>query len=58
MRLSWSLFNQVWTLAERMARSGRNEGLHAWLSLPSWLGMVVDALLGGAVDAAAAALYK
>lgn len=32
-------FNQ---LAERMARYGRNEGLHHWLTLESWLGMVID----------------
>ena len=28
-----------------MARFGRNEGLHHWLTLESWLGMVIDALL-------------
>ena len=29
---------------ERMARFGRNEGLHHWLTLESWLGMVIDAI--------------
>ena len=28
-----------------MARFGRNEGLCHWLSLESWLGMVIDAIL-------------
>jgi hypothetical protein len=28
-----------------MARYGRGEGLCQWLSLESWLGMVVDAML-------------
>ena len=28
-----------------MARFGRNEGLHHWLTLESWLGMVIDAVL-------------
>ncbi|GLC57946.1 hypothetical protein PLESTB_001292800 [Pleodorina starrii] len=37
-------FGRVWTLAERMARHGRSEGLCNWLSLESWLGMVVDAM--------------
>ena len=27
-----------------MARFGRNEGLHHWLTLESWLGMVIDAI--------------
>jgi hypothetical protein len=27
-----------------MARFGRKEGLHHWLTLESWLGMVVDAI--------------
>ena len=34
----------AWTLAERMARFGRKEGLHHWLTLESWLGMVIDAV--------------
>ena len=34
----------AWTLAERMARFGRHEGLHHWLTLESWLGMVIDAI--------------
>ena len=27
-----------------MARFGRHEGLHHWLTLESWLGMVIDAI--------------
>ena len=46
---------QVWTLAERMARCDRRESLRAWLSLRSWLGMLVDALGSVAASSAAAA---
>jgi hypothetical protein len=38
-------FGRAWTLAERVARFGRGECLCKWLSLPAWLGMVVDAIL-------------
>jgi len=38
-------FGRVWTLAERIARSGRGEQLCQWLPLEVWLGMVIDALL-------------
>jgi hypothetical protein len=38
-------FGRAWTLAERVARFGRGESLCKWLSLPAWLGMVVDAIL-------------
>ena len=37
-------------IAERMARFGRNEGLHHWLTLESWLGMVIDAIFIKAKD--------
>jgi len=37
-------FGRVWTLAERMARHGRNESLRNWLDLELWLGMTLDAL--------------
>eukprot|EP00873_Tetraselmis_striata_P003255 jgi/Tetstr1/423519/TSEL_014194.t2 len=37
-------FNRAWTLAERMARSGRGERLMHWLPLTSWMGMVADLL--------------
>ena len=40
----------AWTLAERMARFGRKEGLAHWLTLESWLGMVIDAVLVKAMD--------
>lgn len=30
--------------AERLARFGRNEGLNHWLTLESWLGMVIDSI--------------
>jgi hypothetical protein len=40
-------YSRVWTLAERMARYGRNEGLFELLSLEAWLGMAVDAMLDG-----------
>ena len=43
---------QVWTLAERMARHGRGEGLREWLGLEAWLGMVLDCLLATATAAA------
>ena len=38
-------FGKAWTLAERVARFGRKEPLCRWMSLSSWLGMIVDALL-------------
>ena len=34
-----------------MARFGRQEGLHHWLTLESWLGMVIDAVLVKAMEA-------
>ena len=37
-------FGRVWTLAERMARHGRNERLQNWMSLDTWMGMTVEAL--------------
>jgi hypothetical protein len=37
-------FGRVWTLAERMARHGRDERLQNWVSLEAWLGMTLDAL--------------
>eukprot|EP00873_Tetraselmis_striata_P035306 jgi/Tetstr1/455570/TSEL_042389.t1 len=49
---------RVWTLAERMARHARREKLRQWLSLDIWLGMVVDAMLGGKGDAAAAIYWQ
>mmetsp|Transcript_6318 Transcript_6318/g.16331 ORF Transcript_6318/g.16331 Transcript_6318/m.16331 type:complete len:195 (-) Transcript_6318:207-791(-) len=49
---------RVWTLAERMARHARKEKLCEWLSLDLWLGMVVDAMLGGKNDAAAAIYWQ
>ncbi|GIM06120.1 hypothetical protein Vretimale_10529 [Volvox reticuliferus] len=51
-------FGRVWTLAERMARFGRNEGLCHWLSLESWLGMVVDAMLKSTEDKTSSVIYK
>eukprot|EP00873_Tetraselmis_striata_P044712 jgi/Tetstr1/464976/TSEL_009708.t1 len=51
-------FGRVWTLAERMARHARKEKLCEWLSLDLWLGMVVDAMLGGKNDAAAAIYWQ
>ncbi|GIL56967.1 hypothetical protein Vafri_12242, partial [Volvox africanus] len=51
-------FGRVWTLAERMARFGRNEGLCQWLSLESWLGMVVDAMLKLTEDKTSSVIYK
>eukprot|EP00873_Tetraselmis_striata_P010534 jgi/Tetstr1/430798/TSEL_020582.t2 len=51
-------FGRVWTLAERMARHARKEKLCEWLSLDLWLGMVVDAMLGGKDDAAAAIYWQ
>ncbi|EFJ50789.1 hypothetical protein VOLCADRAFT_103851 [Volvox carteri f. nagariensis] len=51
-------FGRVWTLAERMARFGRNEGLCQWLSLESWLGMVVDAMLKSTEDKTSSVIYK
>eukprot|EP00873_Tetraselmis_striata_P020365 jgi/Tetstr1/440629/TSEL_028939.t1 len=51
-------FGRVWTLAERMARHARREKLRQWLSLDIWLGMVVDAMLGGKGDAAAAIYWQ
>ena len=33
-----------------MARFGRKEGLNHWLTLESWLGMVIDAVLVKAMD--------
>ncbi|GLC67068.1 hypothetical protein PLESTF_000511500 [Pleodorina starrii] len=51
-------FGRVWTLAERMARHGRSEGLCNWLSLESWLGMVVDAMVKSTEDTASSIIYK
>ncbi|GLC46208.1 hypothetical protein PLESTB_001535300 [Pleodorina starrii] len=51
-------FGRVWTLAERMARFGRSEGLCHWLSLESWLGMVVHAMLHSTEDKATSIIYK
>ncbi|GIL72124.1 hypothetical protein Vretifemale_2464 [Volvox reticuliferus] len=51
-------FTRVWTLAERMARFGRPERLCNWLSLESWLGMLVDAMLKSAEDRSASEIYK
>ncbi|GLC67053.1 hypothetical protein PLESTF_000509700 [Pleodorina starrii] len=51
-------FGRVWTLAERMARHGRSEGLCNWLSLESWLGMVVDAMVKSTEDNASSMIYK
>ncbi|GLC57934.1 hypothetical protein PLESTB_001291300 [Pleodorina starrii] len=51
-------FGRVWTLAERMARHGRSEGLHNWLSLESWLGMVVDAIVKNTEDNVSSIIYK
>ncbi|GLC57930.1 hypothetical protein PLESTB_001290900 [Pleodorina starrii] len=51
-------FGRVWTLAERMARHGRSEGLCNWLSLESWLGMVVDAMVKSTEDKDSSIIYK
>ncbi|GLI64109.1 hypothetical protein VaNZ11_007284 [Volvox africanus] len=51
-------FTRVWTLAERMARFGRPERLCNWLSLESWLGMLVDAMLKSTEDRSASEIYK
>jgi hypothetical protein len=40
-------FERAWTLAERMARYGRNERLCQWMSLEAWIGMVLDGLMKG-----------
>ena len=40
-------FERAWTLAERIARYGRNECLCQWMSLETWLGMVLDGLIKG-----------
>ena len=40
-------FTRAWTLAERMARNGREERLCQWMSLEVWLGMLVDVLQKG-----------
>jgi len=50
-------FGRVWTLAERMARSGRSERLHHWLPLEAWCGMVMHALLTTSENPKAASLY-
>ena len=36
---------RAWTLAERMSRCGHRERLCEWLSLETWMGMVLDVLL-------------
>ncbi|KAG2424653.1 hypothetical protein HXX76_014377 [Chlamydomonas incerta] len=51
-------FCRVWTLAERMARLGRHEQLCHWLSLESWMGMLVDALIKSTEDRTASAIFK
>lgn len=38
-------FGRAWTLAERLARCGRDEAPYQWMSLDTWLGMVVDAFV-------------
>ncbi|KAG2424640.1 hypothetical protein HXX76_014365 [Chlamydomonas incerta] len=40
--------SRVWTLAERLARYGRDEPLSCWLGLEAWLGMLLDAVLTAA----------
>lgn len=42
---SHDYFCRVWTLAERMARHGRDEDLGDWLALETWIGMVLDVLI-------------
>ena len=37
-------FRRAWTLAERLARYGRGERLCHWMSLESWIGMVINIL--------------
>ncbi|KAG2429662.1 hypothetical protein HYH02_014000 [Chlamydomonas schloesseri] len=54
---SHEYFRRVWTLAERLARHGRGERLCHWLSLESWIGMVLSAVLSAARDEGAAAMY-
>lgn len=52
-------FSRAWTLVERTARFGRGEALCNFLSLESWIGMVVDALLQAASgDEHALAAFK
>jgi hypothetical protein len=50
-------FGRVWTLAERLARCSWKEGLHQWLPLQLWMGMVVDALLNSTGDSLASDIY-
>ncbi|KAG2426626.1 hypothetical protein HXX76_012940 [Chlamydomonas incerta] len=40
--------SRVWTLAERLARYGRDEPLSCWLGLEAWLGMLLDSVLASA----------
>ena len=40
----YTYFGRAWTLAERMARHGREESLRHWLDLEVWMGMTLDAL--------------
>jgi hypothetical protein len=40
-------FERAWTLAERIARYGRNERLCQWMALEAWIGMVLDGLMKG-----------
>ena len=43
-------YQRAWTLAERVARFGRKEALFHWLTLESWIGMVIDVVLIKSMD--------
>ncbi|KAG2495182.1 hypothetical protein HYH03_006788 [Edaphochlamys debaryana] len=55
---SRTYFSRVWTLAERIARFGREEQLCHWMSLEAWLGMLADAMLSSTEDGTASAMYR
>lgn len=44
---SKAYLERAWALAERMARFGRRERMCQWMSLESWVGMVLDAVIKG-----------
>ena len=51
-------FGRAWTLAERMARFGRDEHLCQWLSLEAWLGMIVDSMVHSTQDVTGSKMYR
>ena len=53
-----SYFSRVWCLAERLARYGRDERLCNWLTLESWIGMLLDAIFTTVEDESSMAVYR